>query len=419
MKDGYTALQMAEGAGHEGIATLIRNTQQKGAVRAKKASNTPLQASPEKIKKQQEDADRAMKEPLEAEETEKAAAAAGSQKKKQAKAGKSEKKDKTENVAPAAGAAAPKAKVEVAGAVGNDGSAAVEEQDSRLQEGAIVKIHFLQSAAAQQHNGAQAELGKFNPDTGRWQAKLRQGHTLSGVEIAVKPANLLFESGGKEKEERRQEALESQVIQRRRLSQEEDGLAEASSVKKKNKSKKKKLGHQGANVGTRLMSFKDELIVQALLKKAPSDELKQMFRDYRDGDLANKVRMTEEEANSMSDCMGKAEFMDLFRDYVDDFSDPKNKEEYDQYFRANSPCTAAAEEEMREAGAREGCETTRGVRGVLARNKIAAVPKANKGKTRMKGGKRHREQRGDVKTKKECVEISQTWPLNRPWALNR
>ncbi len=60
----------------------------------------------------------------------------------------------------------------MAAAVGNDLSPAGEEQDSRLQEGAIVKIHSLQSAAAQQHNGAQAELGKFNPDTGRWQAKL-------------------------------------------------------------------------------------------------------------------------------------------------------------------------------------------------------------------------------------------------------
>jgi hypothetical protein len=36
--------------------------------------------------------------------------------------------------------------------------------------------------------------------------------------------------------------------------------------------------------------------------------------------------------------------------------------------RANSPCTTAAEEEMREAGAREGCETTRGFGGVLTRN---------------------------------------------------
>ncbi len=157
--------------------------------------------------------------------------------------------------------------------------------------------------------------------------------------------------------EKKEAQAASQVIQRRRLSQEEDGLAEAS-----NKSKKKKLGHQGANVGTRLVRFKDELIVQALLKKAPSDELKQMFRDYRDGDLPNKVRMTEEEASRMSDCMGKAQFMDLFRDYVDDISDPKNKEEYDQYFRTNSPCTAVAEEEMREAGRQN--QNERGARGI-------------------------------------------------------
>ena len=69
------------------------------------------------------------------------------------------------------------------------------------------------------------------------------------------------------------------------------------------------------------------------LKKASSDELKQMFRDYRDGDRASKIGMTDEEANRISDCMGKAEFMDLFRDYVDDISDPKNQEEYDQYLR--------------------------------------------------------------------------------------
>ena len=155
--------------------------------------DTLLQASPEKIKKQLEDADRAMKELLETEENEPAASAAGSQKKKQAKAGKTEKKKKkTDNVAAVAVVAGLKDRVEVAAAVGNDTSAAREEQDSRLQEGAIVKIHSLQSAAAQQHNGAHAELGIFNPDTGRWQAKLRRGKTLSGVEIGVKPANLLF-----------------------------------------------------------------------------------------------------------------------------------------------------------------------------------------------------------------------------------
>ena len=40
---------------------------------------------------------------------------------------------------------------------------------------------------------------------------------------------------------------------------------------------------------------------------------------------------------------------------------------------------------MREAGAREGCEATIGVGGVLARSNIAAVPKEDKGKTKMKG----------------------------------
>jgi ubiquitin len=81
-KDGHTALKMAQQTGHAAIATLIRKTRQKGA------SDVLPQASPEKIKKQQEDADRAMRELLEEDETEKAAAAAGSQKKsKKKKAG--------------------------------------------------------------------------------------------------------------------------------------------------------------------------------------------------------------------------------------------------------------------------------------------------------------------------------------------
>ena len=79
--------------------------------------DTLLQASPEKIKKQLEDADRAMKELLETEENEPAASAAGSQKKKQAKAGKSEKKKKkTDNVAAVAVVAGLKDRVEVAAA---------------------------------------------------------------------------------------------------------------------------------------------------------------------------------------------------------------------------------------------------------------------------------------------------------------
>jgi hypothetical protein len=49
--------------------------------------DTMLQASPEKIKKQQEDADRAMRELLKEDEKEKAASAADSQKKSKKRAG--------------------------------------------------------------------------------------------------------------------------------------------------------------------------------------------------------------------------------------------------------------------------------------------------------------------------------------------
>ena len=69
------------------------------------------------------------------------------------------------------------------------------------------------------------------------------------------------------------------------------------------------------------------------LKKATPDELKKMFREYREGDKGKNINMTEEEAQRLSDCMGKEEFMGLFRDYIDDISDPKNQEEYDQYLR--------------------------------------------------------------------------------------
>ncbi len=74
-KVGTTALQLAQRAGHAAIATLIQDRKQTGA------KDVLLQASPEKIKTQQEDADRAMKELLEAEETEKGAVAAGSRRK--------------------------------------------------------------------------------------------------------------------------------------------------------------------------------------------------------------------------------------------------------------------------------------------------------------------------------------------------
>jgi large subunit ribosomal protein L40e len=74
-RGGLTAPQAAQRGGHAAIATLIRNTKKKCA------KDVPLQAGPEKIKKKQEDADRAMRELLEEDKKEKAAAAPGSQKK--------------------------------------------------------------------------------------------------------------------------------------------------------------------------------------------------------------------------------------------------------------------------------------------------------------------------------------------------
>jgi hypothetical protein len=78
-KRGFTSLQLAQRAGHAEIATLIRNKKHNSADWGKK--DVLLQASPAEINKQQEDADRAMKELLEEDEKEKAAASAGSQNK--------------------------------------------------------------------------------------------------------------------------------------------------------------------------------------------------------------------------------------------------------------------------------------------------------------------------------------------------
>jgi hypothetical protein len=72
-------MQISQREGHAAIATLIRNTKQKGA------KSVLLQASPEKIKKQQEDADRVMRELLEEDKKEKVTAATGSQKKSKKK----------------------------------------------------------------------------------------------------------------------------------------------------------------------------------------------------------------------------------------------------------------------------------------------------------------------------------------------
>lgn len=60
--------------------------------------------------------------------------------------------------------------------------------DPRMEEGAIVKLHSLQSAAAEKHNGTNAQLGEFDQNTGRWQVKLRQGQKI----INVRCANLSF-----------------------------------------------------------------------------------------------------------------------------------------------------------------------------------------------------------------------------------
>jgi hypothetical protein len=54
-------------------------------------------------------------------------------------------------------------------------------------------------------------------------------------------------------------------------------------------------------------------------------------------------------------------------------------------FTSSSTCAADAEEMMREAGASQSCETTRGVGFCLTANKIATVLKENKGKTKLKG----------------------------------
>ena len=45
---------------------------------------------------------------------------------------------------------------------------------------------------------------------------------------------------------------------------------------------------------------------------------------YRDGGKSAEINMTEEEARRIGDCFDKPEFMDMFREYVDDISDPKN-----------------------------------------------------------------------------------------------
>jgi hypothetical protein len=102
---GRTALQVAQLQGHAGIATLIKRKNHKGADRA--MNGTLLQVSPEKAtKKQQEDADRAMKELLEAEEKSTAACIQKKKKAKKRTEAKAESEKKTENVSAEEAAAA-------------------------------------------------------------------------------------------------------------------------------------------------------------------------------------------------------------------------------------------------------------------------------------------------------------------------
>ncbi len=78
-----TTFQVTEHHGHVGFATLIRTKKHQSADRGKK--DILLQASPEEIKKHQEDADRVMKEFLEEEDKDVATVTVVSQDKKQTK----------------------------------------------------------------------------------------------------------------------------------------------------------------------------------------------------------------------------------------------------------------------------------------------------------------------------------------------
>ncbi len=57
------------------------------------------------------------------------------------------------------------------------------------------------------------------------------------------------------------------------------------------------------------------------------------WRQVKKGKQDGELKMTHEEAKRIEDCIQKPEFVDLFRDYVTDISDPKNMEEYDAYIR--------------------------------------------------------------------------------------
>jgi len=199
-RDGSEA-EVAEAKVCSGIAALVRKTKQKSAGRAIK--DTLLQASPEEIKKKQEDADRVMMEILEEEQEAAVAAAAVSQKKKQAKEGKERRnvdrqvgikkveqgeeqsddseteKNKTENVAA----------VEVAAGLKDK----AEEQEWDGDDGLLNESSALMAKQAREAGAPAAGVGV---EAGSWPSPLQANVEVAAITMsaAAAEAELLFMS---------------------------------------------------------------------------------------------------------------------------------------------------------------------------------------------------------------------------------